>query len=312
MEQEKANRNAAAEAAASPGDLRERAREALAADGISQNRAAREIGISASALSQWLAGQYAGDAAAADAAVSAWLDSRRRRGELESRMPTVPEWVDIPSSERIHAVLSWGQLKGEAVMVHGAAGAGKTLACRRYADSAPNVWVATMSPGAARPYGSLRRVAAACGASDRRAVVDLEDAIAARLRGTRGLLIADEAQHMKLAAIESLRNVSDSSGCGLALVGNDRVCETVSDLPQLVSRLGQSLHLPAVAGEDADALARAWGIQGAGALKEARRIASMPGGLRSLSKALPVALAVAGGKAVSAEDLRGAARGRSL
>ncbi len=311
MEQEKANGGAAAEAAASPGDLRARAREALAADGISQNAAARQIGISASALSQWLAGQYAGDADAADGAVGAWLDSRRRRGELECLAPAAPEWVDTPSAERIRAVLSWGQLRGEAVMVHGAAGAGKTLACRRYADSSPNVWLATMSGGAVTPYACLRRCAAACGAPVRgaRGAADLEDAIAARLRGTRGLLVVDEAQHLKLAAIESLRYVSDSSGCGLALVGNDRVCETMEDLAQLVSRLGQRLHLPGVAEGDADALAAAWGVRDSAARREARRIASMPGGLRSLSKALPAAFAAAAGKAVSAEDLRRAARG---
>ena len=311
MEREKKNEGAAKAAPvdAPRGDLRAEARAALEA-GLSQNRAAREIGISGSALSQWLAGAYDGDSAAIEEKVRRWLDSRERRGELDKRMPAAPEWVETPSSAMILATLSWGQLRGEPVMVHGAAGAGKTFACRHYADTAPNVWLATMSAGAIKPYACLRRAAAACGAVTRAGnPADLEDAVATRLRGTKGLLIVDEAQHMTLAAIESLRHVSDSSGCGLALVGNDRLRETVGNLEQLVSRIVQRLHLPAVAAGDADAIASAWGLKDSGARKEARRIASMPGGLRSLSKALPAAFARSGGKAVSAKDLKAALGG---
>ena len=299
----------AAPADAPQGDLRVEVRAALEG-GLTQARAAKQIGISAAALSQWLADTYDGDSAAVEGKVRRWLDSRERRSELEKRVPDDPGWVETPTAKRIQAALSFGQLRGRSVMVHGAAGAGKTFACRHYADTAPNVWLATMSAGAIKPFACLRRVAAACGVATRAGnPADLEDAVAARLRGTRGLLIVDEAQHLTLPAIESLRHVADSSGCGLALVGNDRLRETMGNLEQLVSRVRLQLHLPGVVAGDVDAIAAAWGVKEAGARREARRIAGTTGGLRGLSDALPDAFARSGGETVSAEDLKAVSGG---
>ena len=314
MEQEKANGSAAAEAAASPGDLRARAREALAAGGMTQARAAREIGVSAAALSQWLAGSYAGDSAAVDGKVRRWLDSLARGEALERELPAGPDWVDTPSASRVEAALSYAQLAGFLAVVHGAAGTGKTVACERYARQNPNVWLATMSGGAITPHACLRRVAAACGGRAREAkgAADLEDAIAARLRGTRGLLVVDEAQHLGVRALEALRYLHDATGIGVALVGGELLYERLtggdrsSRYAQLFSRIGKRVHLPAPEAADAGALLAGWGVEGAAARREARRIAALPGGLRGLSHALRLASVFAAGEAVTAEHLRAA------
>ena len=43
------------------------------------------------------------------------------------------------------------------------------------------------------------------------------------LRGREGLLILDEAQHLLLPALESLRSIHDATECGLVLMGSESV-----------------------------------------------------------------------------------------
>ena len=175
-------------------------------------------------------------------------------------------------------------------MIHGGTGVGKTAAARRYARLGEEVWIAVMSPSANRLRPCLQQVAYACdlpylaGGAYR-----MEIELAARLYGTRGLLVIDEAQHLGHPQLDSLRGLYDETGCGLALLGNDRFGRRISCAPEfaaLASRVGARLHLPAATAGDVDALLDAWGIGGATARKEARGLAAPPGGLRKLAKAL--------------------------
>ena len=79
-----------------------------------------------------------------------------------------------------------------------------------------------MTAGGRSMAGCLERVAMACGL---RAVNArpwrLEAEIADRVRGTHGLLIVDEAQHLDTRALEVLRGLHDQAGIGLALMGNE-------------------------------------------------------------------------------------------
>lgn len=145
-----------------PPSLRERTRKALGEGGLTQARAAVEIGISAAAFSQWLRGKY-GDEAAVEEKVERWLASRAERAQLDARLPTAPEWVDTPTSRRVLSGLAYAQMAGDIAVVYGGAGLGKTLAARRYATHSPNVWVATMTPSTYTHWSCLERTAAACG-----------------------------------------------------------------------------------------------------------------------------------------------------
>ena len=72
--------------------------------------------------------------------------------------------------------------------------------------------------------------------------------IVQRLQGTKGLLILDEAQHLMLPALESLRSIHDATACGLVLMGNEAVYSRLSgrhsaEFAQLYSRVGSVLKL---------------------------------------------------------------------
>ena len=73
-----------------------------------------------------------------------------------------------------------------------------------------------------------------------------------RVNGVRGLLIVDEAQHLSLRALETLRALHDATGAGLALMGNAVVYARLTggrraaEFAQLFSRVGKRVRLTQV------------------------------------------------------------------
>ena len=302
-------------------DLRERARAEMDAGGMTQAQAGKEIGLSNSALSQWLAGKYAGDREAVADRVQAWLAARAEGAAMSAVLPEPPGWIETPTSGRIQAALGYAQLAGDISLVYGAAGVGKTMTARKYAVTRPNAWLATMSPATQALSPCLERVVEACGlrgvVAGRRAL-ELEDSLRARVDGARGLLIIDESQHLGLRALEALRGLHDSTGCGLVLMGNEKVYSRLTgsgsrraEFAQLFSRVGKRVRLSQVEKGDVAKLLAAWGSKVA-ADKETRStalaIARMSGGLRLVTKTLRVASMYAGGGTVEARHVRTAWR----
>ena len=292
-------------------------RAELEAGGLSQAAAAREIGFSDSTLSQWLAGKYGGDRDAVADRVTAWLAARADRAVLTQSLPEPPGWIETPSAVRIDAALGYAQLVGDIAVIYGGAGMGKTMTARRYAAKRPNAWIATMTPATQALGPCLDRVSEACGIrTPGGRAARLEANLRERVPGkARGLLIVDEAQHLGLRALESLRGLHDATGAGLALVGNERVYTRLTggrraaEFAQLFSRIGKRVRLTQVDKGDVDALLDAWGEKLAGG-KELRlaalAIARSHGGLRGLTKSLRLAALFAGGEQIEARHVRAA------
>lgn len=276
-------------------------RDELDAAGMTQAAAAAEIGISDSALSQWLMGKYAGDSDEVARKCGAWLTARSERASLEALLRTPPRWVETRAAKDAVAALGYAQSARDIAVVHGASGSGKTTAAEHYAGTHPNVWLATMTEGRHALGACLRSVAAAVKARPAgRSIAACEDAIAERLRGTGGLLIVDEAQCLALRSLNALRQLHDATGTGLALVGGEPLWERIADgrrpgLAQLFSRVGQRASLAHPGPEDADPLLAAWEGIGDDARAAARKIAVQPGGLRAVVKCVNWAQVVAGG-----------------
>ena len=288
-----------------PGDSIARVREQIAAAGLSQAAAASEIGVSGAALSTWLKGRYKGDSDGLDRKCERWLATRAERATLEASLPPPPQWVETTAALKVAAALGYAQIARDLAVVHGAAGAGKTTAARRYADRRPNVWLVQASRGTRSLGSCLRRVARVVNAvPEGRSIADVEDALAERLSGTGGLLIVDEAQCLSLPALDGLRQLHDASGTGLALVGGEALWKRIAgnrasaELAQLFSRVGRRAELGRrELDQDAAALLAAWDGLGEDARAAALPIASQPGGLRALVKAINwAAVEAAGGE----------------
>lgn len=283
---------------------------------LTQAEIARQSGINGTRLSQWINGRYPGDNAALEAEIARWIDVYKVR-QLEARaLPAAPEWVPTPSGERVMAALGYAQLAGDIAVVYGGAGLGKTTAITRYRATNPNVWIATMTPCTAGAVPALEEIADSLGIEVCGGAAKLQRAIIKRLRGTMGLLVIDEAQHLSVAALDAMRALHDATGLGLALVGNESVYARMTGgnraayLDRLFSRIGKRVRLTRSTKGDIEALIDAWGLTAKECRGALHEIAAKPGGLRGLTKVMRLAsmFAAGSGRAVSCDDIKAAWR----
>lgn len=270
---------------------------------ISQAQVARETGISPAALSAWLKGTYKGDNRAVEEKLQIWLLSRNRRSIATQTMPTAPLWIDTPTARKVFAVLAFAQMAGDLGCVYGGAGLGKTVTLRAYAEQNPNVWVVTMSPAHAGVSGALEEIAETIGLRGIPGrAARLQRELTRRLQGTGGLLIIDEAQHLGMRCLESIRALHDATGVGVVLCGNESVFARLTGgsreatFAQLFSRLGKRLRLTHPTKGDVDAMADYFQVKGSEERRMLAEIAGKPGALRGVVKTLRLSVMFAAGE----------------
>ncbi len=284
---------------------------------LTQAEISRQSGISTGRLSPWLKGTYPGDTEALEAELARWIDAYNVRRIEAHALPTAPAWVDTPTGNRVLGALGYAQAAGDIAVVYGGAGLGKTTAISQYERSHPNVWVATMTPATSTVVPALEEVAYALGLREvSGGAARIQRAIIARLRGTHGILVIDEAQHLGTAALDVVRALHDATEVGLALVGNESVYARMTGgnraayLDRLFSRIGKRVRLVRAAVADVDALIEGWGIDPKECRAVLHEIAAKPGALRAITKVMRLASRIAAGrkKPVSCEDIRAAWR----
>lgn len=210
--------------------------------------------------------------------------------------PSELEWKDTPTAQKIMLALRFAQGKESISLVYGGAGLGKTCTARRYQEEGMNVWFATMSPAINSVAACLERVALAVGLMEAESSSSkTEGAITNWIKGSGGLLIIDEAQHLEVKELESIRGVYDVAKVGVAIMGNESLYAKITGgrrqnkLAQLFSRIGFRLHLPMISVGDVEAIITAWGITNKDVKKLCVKIASQAGALRDLINSIDLA-----------------------
>jgi len=297
-------------------DVREQIGEILADGSVTQAQICRESGVSSGILSPWLQEKYRGDSRAVESRLRTWLDARARKQQVASALPIAPPWLETPSAQRIGAVLAYAQMAGDIGCIYGGAGMGKTVTLRAYAEQNPNVWVVEMHAATAAVASALEEIAEAVGLRGLPSrAVRLHREIVKKLRGSEGLLIIDEAQHLRTNAIEAIRALHDATGVGLVLCGNEQVYARLTGgsreatFAQLFSRLGKRLHLAKINKADVITLAEHYRVTGKAEQALLLDIASKPGALRGVVKVLRLAgmfAAGSGSTKVGCEHIRAA------
>lgn len=313
--------------ASSPDSVIEAVRAEMTMRGISQKSVARECGISQASLAQLLGGSYGADPRRLVAKLEKWLTALRARAEMPA-LPDAPTWIATPTAERVLTALAYAQQAGDIAIVYGRAGLGKTSAAREYQRRYPNVWLATMHPGTASVMAAMSEVGQAVGSASvdggaSRVFRDVAKAVTA----TRGLLIVDEAQHLGVAALDTIRSLHDATGIGIALQGNETLYARMTGgsraafLDRLFSRIGKRLALSSASRDDVKRLAAEYGVSDAASQKLLFVIGAQAGALRAVTKCLRIARMMAAGREealgadhiqaawadLTGEDLRGVA-----
>lgn len=296
-------------------EVRERVRAVAEAEGLSQNAVAKEAGVSAATLSQFLAGSYAGDNNKVAGELTKWLNRREQSAEMAAVMPQAPDWIDTPTARKIYDALHYAQVAGDIACIYGGAGLSKTTTIRRYRTQAPNVWVVIATPATASGSVLLEEIAIAMGLRDFPLhPAKLQRAIVRQISDTRGLLIIDEAQHLTKQALEAARSIHDATGVGLALSGNAAVYNRLygggnNGFAQLFSRVGKRVALIRPVAGDVHRIAAAFSVTGKDERLALEEIGKKPGALRMVVKVLRLAAVTAGGgSAIRLAHINGAWR----
>ncbi len=294
-------------------DLRQHLAGYLADNGLSQERAGKEAGISGSALNQWMKGKYQGDNEAVAEKILIWMASRERRSVAIQGFGK-QGFIETATAQKIMNVLAFAQSAGDLSVIYGGAGVGKTTAIRHYATDNPNVWVITMRPDTASVASCLEEIGDVIGVRTGSRANRVSRDICRRLEDTGGLLVIDEAQHLTVPAIESIRSIHDATEIGLVLSGNETVYARLSggtrsaSFAQLFSRVGKRLRLTKSEKEDVASLASRYGITGGKELSTLIGISRKPGALRGVVKTLRLAVMFAGDIAPTQEHINAAWR----
>lgn len=285
----------------------------LSDSGLSQERAAREAGISAASLNQWLQGKYKGDNDAVLDKLLIWLASRERK-ETAPPALSFQGFTETATSVRVMSTLAFCQTTGDLSVIYGGAGVGKTTTIRHYATLNPNVWVITMRPDTSGVAAALEEIAETIGVRTSGRANRLSRDICRRIDGTGGLLVIDEAQHLSVPAIESIRSIHDATGIGVVLSGNESIYARLTggsraaNFAQLFSRVGKRLRLTKPTKQDVTAIAERYGVTGSNELSTLISISQKPGALRAVVKTLRLAIMFAGEEALTQEHISAAWR----
>lgn len=188
--------------------------------GKSQKEVSRETGLSTSVISQFLGGSYTGDLKAVSSTINKYL--RVANDRLNSEQST-EFFSQLENTQNVLFACNHAHIENDIVLVCGDAGAGKTTALKYYAENNSGVILVTCNSCTRSATAVLKLILNNLGIHSVNRKEILMDKLLNRLRGTKHLIILDEADHLTLDALQAIRNLNDSAGVGIVLSGNDKI-----------------------------------------------------------------------------------------
>ncbi|OUI99552.1 AAA family ATPase [Acetobacter cibinongensis] len=271
--------------------LRTRVRAQIEGDALSLKAAAQQADVGYSTLSSWLNGNYNGNHEQVESKINRWLESCRTSTHVRNAMPREPGFLETPSAQTWLSVFEYAQGGPDIGLITGNAGVGKTMSAEEYQKNTPNVWLMTADSSMRSPTAILRELTELLDANEKRGP-RMMAALIQRVRGTRGLIIVDEAQNLTTEAIDLLRTIFDRGRIGLVFMGNEPLKGRIEGMgrqsshAQIFSRVGMRKNRLNPLVKDVMPVLDAWGITDSNLRKMGRWIAMQAGGLRTLNKTL--------------------------
>lgn len=215
-------------------ELQDKVREYISTNGLSQAAASQMIGISKAFMSLFLNNKpYKGDVTEQEAKLTEFFKLASEKQAVEEKSQPfrkTVDYVDTSISEDVYRLIRYCQIEKGMVIVHGDAGIGKTKGAEKFAAENPTSTIYIQAtPSSGTLSSILKLIARALKIPEVRSKLDLVNDIRTKLRHTNKTIIIDEAQHLKLAALEEIRTLSDpntitgDTGTGIVLIGNTEV-----------------------------------------------------------------------------------------
>jgi len=245
--------------------------------------------------------------------LSTWYETYQRRLESEKEIPNGPGYIHTETSRKIEEVVTYAHMAPDIVKVYGISGAGKTETFKEYVRNNSGVCLATMTSVHATVKSSLVEIGKCLSVSNARNNHLLFDEICDALVVKRGLLIIDEAQHLRTSSIDQIRQLHDATGCGVVLAGNEQVYSNIKGnnntaefLAPLSSRAMMGIRLKKTLPGDAVKIANAWGINNDESIKIIIEISQRPGALRAVHKTIKYACMLSSNRIPQTKHIRAA------
>lgn len=188
-----------------------------------QSKAAGLIGYSTGTLSTYRASKYNGDVVTLEKKLREFFGNQEEAAALHN----TTDYVATSISRQVYETIRICHLKGGLAIECGDAGIGKTKAAQKYVEDYPNTALyVSVNPCLVSITAFLKllchRLKVPTGRKD-----DMWLEIDGQLRGGKRVLIIDEAQHLPIKTIESIRAFYDGNpDLGIILIGN---AETVTN-----------------------------------------------------------------------------------
>lgn len=260
---------------------------------LSMAQVAKRAACNEATISRYLAGTMTGDIAGLEAKLRDMMQADARR------QTWAETYIETQGCAETMTVLELIRGACDIGLVTGAAGVGKTTACRHYAATHDTAILVTLSEGCGDNWSLIRLIFERLDMrawTRRRGGQTRGEAVAARLAGSERLIIVDNAQRATLSGLRWLFDLSDQAGVPVALVGNPEVLTRVSGSDQLSSRIGLRADIGSrrdMAWLDAAAteiLSAMWPSAPAEVRLLAQETARQQGHLRRLVKQLRIAI----------------------
>jgi len=226
----------------------------------SQNDLSRALGISAAALSQWMAGKYKGSVAKIEDAVKAFIE--REREKTKTPKKSIP-FVMTSISKKIFELARVCHLEGEIGVCYGEAGIGKTVTAKEYLSRNSDVIFIEADLGYTAKVLFIE-IHKKLGLIGRGLIHEMFDQVVDKLKGSGRLIVIDEAEHLPYRALELLRRVYDKAGVGIVLLGMPRLIHNLrgkrGEYAQLYSRVGLAGKLDQLKMQDTELIVNAMNL----------------------------------------------------
>lgn len=193
----------------------------------SQSKAAKALGWSPAYLSTYLSDSFKGDLEKFESSLKEAFSTKTAAEQLKSA-----EVSDIykPTSisQSVYETIRLCHLKGGLAIECGDAGIGKTMACKKYAETYPTSTIyVTVNPCLVTLSAFLKLLCRTQKIQTSGRKDEMWLRLADSFSGERKVLIIDEAQHLPIKTIEAIRAFFDDNPLlGICLVGN---IETVTN-----------------------------------------------------------------------------------
>lgn len=215
-----------------------------------QAAVSRSIGVSASAINQWLAGKYKGDVKGLEHSITGFLQRDRERGQKHKK---TLDFVMTTAAAKVFEAARMCHLDGEIGVVVGDAGIGKTTAIKRYTENNSDVILVEADLGytARDLFAELHKK---CGFDGLGRINKMKDDVIDKLRDSGRMIIIDEAENLPVRALDLLRRINDKAGAGILFCGLKRFMENLrlkqADFAYLYTRVGFKVSLDQLQAQD--------------------------------------------------------------